>query len=426
MSDRPVAVPEDSAADDSLTHPEDARESDARAEQLTHGGGNWRGVSFMSFAHLVHDGYLGILGVLLPQLRDKLQFSLFLAGLLGPAQQVGSLFQPVFGALGDRFGTKKFVVFSVAATGLTMSMVGLSPSFFVLLVLIFLGGVSSAIYHPNGSVLLTNQAGKRWGLGLSIYSFGGNIGLALGPLVATAILLSWSLPAIGVLALPALILAALLALMLRNVSESRRPRRTGGADRSWWRAERWPLSLIALIIAGRSFGAGGLTLFLPTLLTERGYTLTFIGLITTSYFAIGGVGGLVTGWLSDRFGRIPVMSVNMVIAPIAWLTFVLTEGNGALIALFIAAACLLGHQPVMTALGQEMYPDRRGTIVGFTLGASFALQSLGTLAVGALATWIGLANAFAWLAMAPVIALPSLYALHRLLKRKEHAPLGAA
>lgn len=376
----------------------------------------------MSFAHLVHDGYLGILGVLLPALRAEMGFSLLAAGLLGPAQQIGSLFQPVFGTLGDRFGTKRFVVAAVAGTGVTMSMVGLSPSFAVLIVLIFLGGVSSAVYHPTGSVLLTSQAGSRWGLGLSIYSFGGNIGLAIGPLVATAVLVGWGLPAVGVLAIPALVLAACLALMLRNVSEPRVRVERGRAGWQWWRAERWNLSLLAVIIFARAAGAGGLTLFLPTLLHDRGYSATVVGLITTSYFAIGGVGGLVTGWLSDRYGRLRIMAINFVIAPIAWFTFVQTAGTGALLALLIAAACLLGHQPLMTAMGQEMYPRRRGTIVGYTLGASFALQSVGTLAIGALASAIGLASAFSWLAFAPLLGLPALYALGRSIARRPTVP----
>lgn len=379
---------------------------------------NWRGVSFMSFAHLVHDGYLGTLGVLLPFLRAELGFSLLFAGFLGPAQQLGSLLQPVMGALGDRFGTKRFVVISVAVTGAAMSLVAVSPSFAVVAMLVFIGGLSSAVYHPNGSVLLTNQAGGRWGLALAVYSFGGNIGLALGPLVATVLLTIWGLHSVGLMAIPAIVLSGVLALMLRGVVEQRRRPTGEHAGWRWWRRERRNLSLIAVIILGRAAGAGGLTLFLPTLLHDRGYSIGVVGLITTSYFAVGGVGGLLSGWLSDRLGRLTVMAANMVIAPVAWFTFVNTDGPYALIPLLIAAACLLGHQPVMTALGQEMYPHRRGTIVGYTLGASFVLQSAGTLAVGGLAAVIGLTSAFSWLAFSPLLALPAIYGLHRVLQAR--------
>jgi FSR family fosmidomycin resistance protein-like MFS transporter len=414
VSSAPATLPGEGVPDDV----DGSMESlDASPEGSSPTQASWRGISLMSFAHLVHDGYLGILGVLLPFIRAELAFSLLLAGFLGPAQQAGSLFQPLLGSLGDRFGTKRFVIGSVAVTGVAMSLVSISPSYSMILVLVFIGGLSSAVYHPTGSVLLTSQAGKRWGLALAVYSFGGNIGLAIGPLVATMILVHYGLSAVTLMAVPAVMIAGVLAMMLRRVREQPLTQRSSENGLSWALKEWRNLGLLAAIILGRAVGAGGLTLFLPTLLLSRGYSVSTVGLITTSYFAIGGVGGLLSGWLSDRFGRIRVMAVNMVIAPIAWFSFVNLEGGVAFVLLLLAAACLLGHQPVMTAMGQEMYPDRRGTIVGFTLGAGFVLQSIGSVAVGALAVMIGLASAFSYLAFAPLLALPALYLLHRELTR---------
>jgi MFS transporter, FSR family, fosmidomycin resistance protein len=373
----------------------------------------WRGVAVFSSTHLVHDSYLGVLGIVLPALRDKLQFSLALAGLLGPAQQVGSLFQPLFGAFGDRFGHKRLVVMALLGTGISMSLVGFSWSFAVLAALVFLSGLSSSIFHPSGSVLLTDQGGKRWGLALSVYSFGGNIGLALGPLVATGLLIWQGLTGLALLSIPAVFFGWLLGRFVRAIPEKARTSKPNESIFRWWLQERAPLTYLAIVIGGRAFAAGGLSLFLPTLLVERGFSMAVVGAITALYFAAGGLGGLASGWLSDKFGRLTVMAVMMTLAPIAWLTFIFIDGPFALVALFIAAAAILGEQPVLTALGQEMYPERRGSIVGYTLGAGFALQSVGTLLVGTLGTFIGLSTAFAWLAICPFLAVPALYGLHK-------------
>lgn len=61
--------------------------------------------------------------------------------------------------------------------------------------------------------------------------------------------------------------------------------------------------LLGTVILARAVGTGGLTLFLPTFLIQRGSDLATAGVVASLYFAMGGIGGLVTGILSDRIGR---------------------------------------------------------------------------------------------------------------------------
>ncbi|MEX1006149.1 MAG: MFS transporter [Acidimicrobiia bacterium] len=366
----------------------------------------WGTVGLLTGAHLLHDASLGTLGVFLPFLRERLGFSLFLAGLLVPAQQAGSLLQPAMGYLADTYGKKRFVVTFLTVTSVSMSLLGLSFSYVALLVIVMLGGLSSAAYHPAGSALVTSFAGRRWGTGLAIYHFGGNIGLAAGPLGAAWVVEVHGLSGNWMLMLPALLWAPLVLAKVPTDSRGRTDSEQLRSVLGWVRQHWTPFAALAAIVLGRSIGAGGLGLFLPTLLLQRDYSIGVVALITSSYFAIGGAGGLLMGSLSDRFGRHRIIRVMLVAGPAMLLLFLGSAGAPAIVFLLGASISLKGEQPVIMALIQEWAPTRRGTIVGLVLGLQFVLGGLGTALIGYLADSMGLVRAFQLVALFPLIGLP--------------------
>lgn len=289
-------------------------------------GWSWGRVSLLTGAHLTHDMALGFLGILLPFLRAELGFSLLLAGLLLPAQQAGSLLQPVLGHWADRVGRRRFVLSALLMTPVVMSLMGLAPTYAALLAIVAVGGLSSAAYHPAGSSLLTHYAGDRWGTGLAIYHFGGNVGLALGPIAAGFVVANLGLSATPLLCLPALIWAAVLALGLRNGGSGRSPGAVAHGSAAWLWTHRGVFLPLGVILFGRAVSAGGLTLFLPSLMVERGYAIGLVAVLTSGYFLFGGAAGLVAGWLSDLVGRRLVIGVLLLVAPFSILGFLSIPG----------------------------------------------------------------------------------------------------
>lgn len=357
-------------------------------------------------AHLLHDMSLGFLGMLLPLLRTEIGFSLTQAGLLQPAQQIGSFFQPMLGSWADRVGAKRFVVTFLITTSIFMSLTGTAPAFWVLLLLVFLGGISSAAYHPAGSAFVSSFSGERLGTGLAVYHFGGNVGLAIGPLAVGAIATGLTRQATPLLAVPALVWAALVLLTTKENRGSaiETDRRTDGLRWMW--SHREVFAPLVMVMLGRAIGSGGFSLFLPTLLAERGYDLGMVATITSGYFLVGGIGGLTTGWLSDKVGRHRVLRTLLIVAPLSVGGFLLLGGGVGLFLLLLAAAALLGEQPVLMALVQEWAPKRRGTVVGLVLGGQFVLAGLGSLLIGWVGDMAGLEGAFRIVAVAPLMGLP--------------------
>lgn len=167
-------------------------------------------IGLLSSAHLVHDSYLSFLSILLPLLVTKLGLTLFLAGLLAPMSSGASIMQPLFGYLADKFDARRFVIICVATTGVFASLIGLAPNYVLLGMLLFAVGLSSAAYHPAGSALLTRAVEGKWGSALAVYAFGGNVGLAMGPIVVTLVVSRLGLEGTWLLAVPAVFWALML------------------------------------------------------------------------------------------------------------------------------------------------------------------------------------------------------------------------
>src|SRR5919201_928278 len=67
------------------------------------------------------------------------------------APPVGSLSQPLFGWLADRFGTR-FTGLALAWTALTFSTLGFAPSFPALVAMAAAAGLGSGAFHPFGAL----------------------------------------------------------------------------------------------------------------------------------------------------------------------------------------------------------------------------------------------------------------------------------
>ncbi|MFB6283024.1 MAG: MFS transporter [Halobacteria archaeon] len=111
------------------------------------------------------------------------------------------------GALADRIGSKKLIVASLS--GMSISFLGLSIARSVPEVTLALAawGISASVYHPSGLSAISKEISNR-GKGLALHGIAGNVGIGLGPLATTLLLLAagWRTVA-ALLAVPAVAFA---------------------------------------------------------------------------------------------------------------------------------------------------------------------------------------------------------------------------
>src|SRR5438034_8007925 len=151
-------------------------------------------MAVLSTAHAATDFAGGVLPALLPFLHDKFHLSYTLSAVLILASALSSsVIQPVFGLWSDRRGALWLLPSGVALAGIGMALAADAPSYWLIVVLVVVSGIGTAAYHPEGSKFAAYVSGAKRASGMALFSIGGNLGYALGPVVATALAVSLGL-----------------------------------------------------------------------------------------------------------------------------------------------------------------------------------------------------------------------------------------
>ena len=368
----------------------------------------------------MNDGYTAFLAPLLPRLMTKLDISIAAAAGLSMALSIAtSLPQPAVGYLSDRFGRRAFVALGPLLTGVVLSLMGWTSSYGALLLLLIVGGLGSALFHPPGvSLAARTEAGKGSGLRFSVFSFGGTVGYAVGPLIAVALVQRGGLEGLWVGVIPAILVSAAIWWMVRN-----QPGREGAAlppgPLEVLRQFRGPLGSLFLISAITAFVQRAYLTLQPIHVQQAGGSEALGALSLTAFLGAQTVGTLGGGWLADRFHRTRLIAVLTLVGTPAHLAAVgLEPGSpGALSAAALAGMLNMAVLPPLVVSAQEALPDARSAAAGIAMGLAWATGSVGVLGAGALADAVG--PRMAQLTTTPVLLIATALALAPPLARLE-------
>ena len=137
----------------------------------------------LSAAHFCIDAYTSMLGAFLPFLHQELNLSLTQAGILGGALIFSSaLMQPLYGYLADRMRSKLFVALGPAIAGVFICAMGMAPDFYTLVLLVMLGGIGIAAFHPQGAAITARTSSRGHGYQMSVFITGG--ALPINPILS--------------------------------------------------------------------------------------------------------------------------------------------------------------------------------------------------------------------------------------------------
>ena len=142
---------------------------------------------FLTFTHTILDSYATLFPHILPSILDRFASEAtrnsFAGVLISLYSIFSSLGQILFGWLSDRFRSVHFITFGVAFTAIGLSLVGIAPSVWIVFILLAIGGLGVAAFHPQATTYAGALAAETRGMGIAIFLTGGNIGRALGPLL---------------------------------------------------------------------------------------------------------------------------------------------------------------------------------------------------------------------------------------------------
>src|SRR5467141_1575536 len=219
-------------------------------------------LGLLALGHMVIDINQGSLPAILPIVKDALNLSSAATGVIVlTANITSSIIPPLFGYLADKTARRWLLPLSVLLSSVGLAFTGLAPSYAAVLALVMVTGFGVAAYHPEGYRTATAVAGERKATGVSIFSTGGNIGIALGPPLITALVTTLGLAGSLGLLVPGLLVAGLLMTVLPGLSRPL-PARTQSATLAP-RTMVGAMSLLILVIAVRSWTQIGFSTYVP-------------------------------------------------------------------------------------------------------------------------------------------------------------------
>jgi FSR family fosmidomycin resistance protein-like MFS transporter len=361
----------------------------------------------MTAGHAVNDVYQGAVPALLVFLVADRQYSYTAAaGITLAATLLSSVAQPVFGVLTDRRGLGWLVPAGMATAGIGVGLSSLGGSYGWTWAAIALSGLGVAAYHPAASRAVRAAAGGS-AAGMSYFAVGGNIGFALGPLLVTTVLATGGLAATPLLALPALLGATVIAIVLRpdpgepGRAHSMQPATPDRPDD--WCAFGW----LTTVVVCRSITFFGLSSLLALHLTRQyGASNAASNSALTVLFAAGALGTLAGGRLADRYGRLPTVRIGYLLTlPGLALLVTAPSVSAAYAAVVVLGVGLYLPFSVHVTLGQEYLPARVGTASGVTLGLAVSVGGILAPLWGTLADQAGLRTALTALLVFPAASL---------------------
>jgi len=365
-------------------------------------------MSVLSAGHLFTDLNQGTVAALLPFLVAERGISLAAAGALVLAATVSSsVVQPLFGIFSDNRPLPALMPLGVLSAGIGMALVGVSPSYPLILLCVVLSGIGVAAFHPEAARFANYVSGARRARGMSFFSVGGNAGFALGPALATPLVLAFGLPGTLFLGLPAAVMAAVLFLETPRMLGFKPEESENGREEAVQAAEHWePFARMVGVVTVRSFVYFGLVAFVASYY-ERvlGTSPAFGNTALTVMLSSGAVGTLVMGPLADNFGRRMVVGASMLLLPPLIYGFTLAGPFLGLALLALVGALTVGTFGITVVMGQEYLPGRIGLAAGITMGLSLGLGGLGAPVLGFLADNAGLSVTMLVIAALPVIGL---------------------
>ena len=357
--------------------------------------------------HFIGDFFQSFIRPLLPVMANKFDLSLTQVGLItGIATFMAFLIQPIFGYLADRYKTRVVLLVGSFVGAICIPMVGVAPYFWTVLLLIGLGSISSAIYHPTAAGMVSVYAGRRTGLAMSLFGLGGTLGFTLGPIVCSAYVTLWGMHRLPILTLFGVLVFAVLFIMIPASNGSGHTRKDFFGSLKESIGDVWkPIVLIWSIACSRAFVEQALLTFIPVLTAAEGHSLVSVGSILSLFTVGGSVSALVCGHLVDRIGFKPIYYFSFALSTPSLLLFIQATGWQVYPFAFISGFLLLATLFPALALAQKVAPRGRSLVSSIVMGLALGIAGILMPLTGRMADAFGIRAVLYGIALIPLAAI---------------------
>jgi MFS transporter, FSR family, fosmidomycin resistance protein len=349
-------------------------------------------ISFLTLAHFSLDALTSMPLALLPVIQMHFGFTAStLALLVATLSFSASLTQPVFGALADRIGRRHVAALGLIINSILISLVGIAATPLFLFLLFLFGGLGAGALHPAGASLVRAASRQRQEMAVSLFSTGGTLGTALGPLLVVYLVGALGTEALLWLMIPGLV----MGLMLLVAAADEEP----PAERAMpvlfdWQLIAGPVGLLSLVGIFSSIAFVAFTSAFPLWLVGQGIAPDdpLIGWTLSVFSLAAALGGMTAATFGSRFERRTLISTTLLLAPLPLLGLFWMEPGTLLyfVAVVLAGALLYASMPLMVVSAQNLAPNAMASASGMLMGFSTGIAGLLYVGMGRLQESIGL------------------------------------
>lgn len=368
----------------------------------------------ISTGHMLNDTIQSLIPSIYPILKESYALTFAEIGLITMTWQVtASILQPLIGLATDRKPQPFSLAFGMGSTLLGLLLMAAATSFPALLVSVTFIGIGSSIFHPEASRVARMASGGQHGMAQSLFQVGGNIGSAIGPLLAAFIILPGGQPAVAwfaLLALFAMILLARVGFWTRAQGRRSTTIKTSKTVRHSSRRIALALSILALLVFSKFLYMANLSSFYTFYLIETfGVSVRDAQLYLFIFLGAVAVGTIIGGPIGDRIGRRTVIWIS--ILGVLPFTLLLPFANLAgTVALTILIGLILSSAfPAIVVFAQELVPNKVGAVSGLFFGFAFGMGGLGAALLGYVADRTSIDFVYHLAAFLPAIGLLAMF-----------------
>jgi FSR family fosmidomycin resistance protein-like MFS transporter len=370
---------------------------------------NRKALAILSTGHLITDVNQGALPALLPYFKEALNLSYTMSGVIFlSANLISSIIQPAFGHLSDRRPIGWFLPLAPFIACLGISITGFIPNYSLLLLCVMVTGIGIASFHPEGFKTAYFFTGDKKATGMSVFAVGGNLGIAIGPILALTLVNSFGIKGTLAMIIPGILIAIILFFnipMLTTPIEFAHKESKKEVKTPLSKSQKISFFLLVSIATLRAWTQFGLATYIPFYYINylKGNPL-YAGKLVSTFLMAGALGTLIGSPLADRWGHKKFLVITLILAFPLLLLFYHSSGLMAFFLLGISGMVLISTFALTTVMAQALLPQHLGMASGMMVGFTMSAGGIGVTLLGVIADHWGVPMAIKAIFALPLIA----------------------
>lgn len=375
----------------------------------------------LSLGHTVTDIFQGALPTVLPFLKERLCLSYAMAGMILMAANItSSMIQPIFGFFSDKKKMALLLILGPIAAGLGFSHLAIPSGYFSVLMLVIVSGFGIASFHPEGYKTASFFTGARKATGMAVFSVGGNLGFALGPVIAVYLIMYLGLANLPLMSILPIAYGGVLMIFWKDITAPlTAPARSAEskAGRRLKKKALISLSMVVAVVVIRTSIQMGLMSYIPFYYIDylKGDPL-YAGKLVFALLLGGAIGTLSGAPIADRWGHKRFVAASMLLSAFVLPLIFLVQGSWLFVVLGVLGLISISTFPVTIVMGQQLLPHHLGIASGLMVGFAIGAGGLWVTILGLIADRFGVPVALESIMILPVIGFFVSLAIHYPLK----------